>query len=182
MMFYIVECSYSDPASEAEWNEFYSREKLPALISVSGFTTSQRFRALTPGCPVYIAIHTVKDAQVLNSDDYRLKGGGNFSRWQNGITDWRRNLYACQVPAPAISSEEILLLSAQSLDSFNTELGYRPVAMQAVGLDKYPESRILYVVGREVAARFRNASGVYLYEPLTPQLQNVAEAEQQEGQ
>lgn len=54
--------------------------------------------------------------------------------------------------------------------------------MQAVGLDKYPESRILYVVGREVAARFRNASGVYLYEPLTPQLQNVAEVEQQEEQ
>ncbi|MBO0145367.1 sugar ABC transporter, partial [Agrobacterium sp. Ap1] len=38
-MIYMVECSFADPASEAEWNDFYSLDKLPALISVSGFHT-----------------------------------------------------------------------------------------------------------------------------------------------
>ena len=36
-MLYIVECSYADPQSEAGWNRFYSEDKLPALVSVSGF-------------------------------------------------------------------------------------------------------------------------------------------------
>lgn len=46
-MFYLVACSYTDPESEKEWNAFYSLEKLPALISVNGFSSSQRFQALS---------------------------------------------------------------------------------------------------------------------------------------
>ncbi|WP_433635805.1 sugar ABC transporter [Kluyvera georgiana] len=170
-MFYIVECSYSDPQSEAEWNAFYSQIKLPALISVNGFTTSQRFRAVTLGCPVYLAIHTVKNAEVLNSEDYRLKGGGNFSRWQDFITDWHRNLYTCRYPAPVISTEEILLLSAQPIAYLTTQLGYPVWEMQAAGLDKSPEHRLAYVVPHNMAALFMNLPGVDLYEAMTPQLQ-----------
>jgi hypothetical protein len=73
-MWYTVECSYNDAESEEEWNAFYSQQKLPALLSVTGFATSQRFRAVSSGCPVYLAIHTVKDAHTLSSVDYALKG------------------------------------------------------------------------------------------------------------
>ena len=55
-MLYIVECSYADPQSEAGWNRFYSEDKLPALVSVSGFRASQRFRALSSSCPVLLFI------------------------------------------------------------------------------------------------------------------------------
>ena len=58
-MIYTVECSFADPASEAEWNDFYSLEKLPALISVQGFHSSQRFKALRRGCPTYLAVHAI---------------------------------------------------------------------------------------------------------------------------
>ncbi|MFS2225127.1 sugar ABC transporter [Pantoea sp. B65] len=173
-MFYIVECSYTDPKSEEEWNEFYSDEKLPALVSVTGFSTSQRFQALKPGCPVYLAIHTVKDADVINSEEYRLKGGGNFSRWQEHITDWHRNLYKCEGPAPAVSADEILLLSSQPLSFIETGLGYRALAMQASGLDRTPEQRVAYVVGRKNAAQLADLPGAYLYQPLTLQLTNPA--------
>lgn len=37
-MIYTVECSYSDSASEEQWNDFYSLHKLPALISVRDST------------------------------------------------------------------------------------------------------------------------------------------------
>jgi hypothetical protein len=114
-MWYTVECSYNDAESEEEWNAFYSQQKLPALLSVTGFATSQRFRAVSSGCPVYLAIHTVKDAHTLSSVDYALKGGGNFARWQVCITDWHRNLYEAENLAPAISSEEMLLLSAKPI-------------------------------------------------------------------
>lgn len=171
-MFYIVECSYNDPQSEAEWNAFYSRKKLPALISVNGFSTSQRFRALNPGCPAYLAIHTIKNANVLCSEDYRLKGGGNFSRWQACISDWHRNLYTCEDPAPAISTEEILLFSSRPISYLESELGSRALEMQAVGLDKSPKRRFAYILPRETASLFTDAHGVYLYRPITSQLQN----------
>ncbi|WP_413732145.1 sugar ABC transporter [Sodalis sp. RH20] len=177
-MLYIVECTYANPGSEEDWNEFYSREKLPALVSVTGFSTSQRFRALKPGCPVYLAIHTIKDADVISSDEYRLKGGGNFSRWQEHITDWHRNLYECEGPAPAVSSDELLLLSARPIGFIETGLGYRALAMQASGLDKSPERRVAYVLARENAAQLAEVPGAYLYETLTPQLQNPAKGHQ----
>jgi len=167
-MFYTVECSYTDPESEKEWNEFYSLEKLPALISVIGFSTSQRFKSLTPGCPVYLAIHTVKDAEVITSEEYKLMGGGNFSRWQKHITDWYCNLYECEGSVPAVPRDEILLFSTQPL-SFIEELGCRVLKMQASGLDRMPARRIAYVVTREIAAQLADVAGAYLYEPLTSQ-------------
>lgn len=178
-MLYIVECTYNDPKSEEAWNKFYSLEKLPALVSVSGFSTSQRFRARQPGCPVYLAIHTVNDADVIISDEYRLKGGGNFSHWQTHITGWHRNLYECECLAPAVSSEEILLLSSHPISFIETELGYRPLEMQASGLDKFPERRVAYVLAWETAAQLAGAvPDAYLYEPLTTQLQNSVKAHQ----
>lgn len=178
-MLYTVECSYNDPESEEAWNEFYSLEKLPSLVSVTGFSTSQRFRALKPGCPVYLAIHTVNDAKVITSDEYRLKGGGNFSLWQANITDWHRNLYECEYPAPAVSSEEILLFSSQPISFIETELGYRALEMQASGLDKFPERRVAYILERENGVQVARAIlDAYLYEPLTSQLQNSVKANQ----
>jgi hypothetical protein len=73
-MIYTVECSFADPSSEAEWN-FYSLDKLPALISVTGFHTSQRFKALSSGCPVYLALHSIDDLNILTGDEYRHKEG-----------------------------------------------------------------------------------------------------------
>ncbi len=177
-MFYIVECSYNDPKSESEWNEFYSQEKLPALVSVTGFSNSQRFRAVNPGCPVYLAIHTVEDAEVLSSDEYRLKGGGNFSRWQAYITNWHRNLYECECSAPAVSSDEILLFSPQPISFIEIAMGYRALEMEAMGLDKYPKRRVAYILPREHASLLEDVPEVYIYEPLTAQLQNSAKDHQ----
>lgn len=174
-MLYFVECSYRDPESEGEWNEFYSREKLPALVSVTGFRSSQRFRAITPGCPAYLAIHTVKDADVLSSEEYRHKGGGNFSRWQVWITDWQRNLYAYDASAPAISSDEILLLSAQPSSAFVAASIRQATEMHAVGLARSPARRTMCVLPRECALQLIHMPDVYLYEPLTSQLQHAVE-------
>ena len=102
-MIYTVECSFADPGSEAQWNDFYTLEKLPALISVVGFHTSQRFKALTDGCPVYLAVHTMDGLDVLVGEEYRRKGGGNFASWQQHITDWHRNLYSDIGLAPAVA-------------------------------------------------------------------------------
>jgi len=171
-MIYTVECSFSDPRSEAEWNDFYSLEKLPALISVSGFHTSQRFKALSDGCPVYLAVHTIDGLDILTGDEYRRKGGGNFARWQQHITDWHRNLYSDIGLAPAVDTDELLALCASDPDSL-IQRGLEPLAMQAVALEKFPERRWLAKLRLSDARLFEGLSSVSLYEPMTKQLTSV---------
>ncbi|GAB2903219.1 hypothetical protein GCM10027202_35090 [Microvirgula curvata] len=169
-MIYTVECSFADPASEAEWNDFYSLEKLPALISVTGFHSSQRFKSISEGCPVYLAIHTVDGLDVLTGEEYRRKGGGNFARWQQQITDWHRNLYSDIGLAPAVHADELLVLGAKGPDSL-IAMGLEPLGMQAVALEKYPERRWLAILPRSKLHFVETLpEGVDLYEPMTAQL------------
>ncbi|ROM98080.1 MULTISPECIES: hypothetical protein [Pseudomonas] len=169
-MIYTVECNYAEPASEAEWNAFYSLEKLPALISVSGFSSSQRFKALSGNCPAYLALHSVDTPAVLQSDEYRQKGGGNFSRWQSHITDWRRNLYAGLDRAVAVGADEFLLLSEQG-PQILIELGLTPLALHAVALDKRPAHRWLAKLDC-TQAKDSDLQGLDVYCAMTVQLQS----------
>jgi len=165
-MIYTVECSFADPGSEAEWNDFYSLDKLPALISVSGFHTSQRFKALGDGCPTYLAIHTIDGLDVLTSEEYRQKGGGNFARWHQHITDWHRNLYRSTGPAPAVGENELLALCASGPEPL-IRMGLAPSALHAVALEKFPEHRWFAKLDRHSAAL---SSDVQLYAPMAEQL------------
>ncbi|OPA87479.1 sugar ABC transporter [Pseudomonas fluorescens] len=167
-MIYTVECNYADPASEAEWNAFYSLEKLPALISVSGFNTSQRFEALSGDCPAYLALHSVDTLAILQSDEYRQKGGGNFSRWQSHITDWRRNVYAGQDRAVAVGAGEVLLVSEQGPQAL-IGLGLAPIALHAVALDKTPAHRWLAKL-ESTQVRASDLRGLNVYRAMTVQL------------
>jgi hypothetical protein len=176
LMIYTVECSFADPASEAEWNAFYSLEKLPALISVTGFHTSQRFKALSDGCPTYLAVHTIDGLDVLTGEEYRQKGGGNFATWQQHITDWHRNLYSDIGLAPAVSASELLVLCASGPDPL-IQMGLTPLGMQAVALEQFPERRWLAKLPRQTAQLVeRLPDGVHLYSPMTDQLTSARSA------
>lgn len=115
-MLYVVECAYTDPQSEAAWNTFYNQEKLPALVSVPGFYASQRFRALSEGCPCYLALHDIHDATVIDSDAYRRNGGGHFARWQSAIADWHRHLFLTNNTLREVAPDEVLLLGDTAED------------------------------------------------------------------
>ena len=172
VIYYFVECSYNDPDTEVEWNAYYNFQKIPALLSVDGFMTSQRFRAVSKGCPDYLALHTLRDAEVLKSNNYRNQGGGNFSTWQGAITQWRRSLYTAKTPAKAILNNELLLLSHQPLSELGIELGFEGVQMFALGGDIAFSQGVKYRLLAEVALQFRELPGVFIYEPLIPQYQS----------
>ncbi|KIZ40996.1 MULTISPECIES: hypothetical protein [Rhodopseudomonas] len=175
-MIYTVECSFADLGSETEWNDFYSLDKLRALISVSGFHTSQRFKALRGGCPAYLAVHSVDGLDILTGAEYRHKGGGNFARWQQHMTDWHRNLYDGIACAPAFGDGEYLALSATGPDPL-IRLGLAPRAMRAVAMEKFPEHRWLAKVERgKVPGLDRLPEDVQLYAPITAQLTNDVDA------
>jgi hypothetical protein len=163
-MIYTVECSFVDAASEAEWNHFYSEEKLPALISVTGFHTSQRFRALTPGCPTYFAAHSVDGLDILTGEEYRRKGGGNFARWQQHITDWHRNLYAGLDRMPDVGEQDYLLLTATGPGRL-AQLGVMPRSIEAAAMEKLPPSRWLGVVRRSDLPDITGLPGTFMSMP-----------------
>ncbi|NJC70035.1 sugar ABC transporter [Planosporangium thailandense] len=169
-MIYSVECSFAEPSREGEWNEFYSYRKLPALISVSGFHTSQRFKAISAGCPVYLAIHTIDGLDVLDGEEYHEKGGGNFARWQPDITDWHRNLYDGVDLAPDVTTGEILLLTSAGPDVL-TRLGLTPQAMHAVAMERNPEHRWLASApAADIPFLSQLPDAVHVYLPMTPRL------------
>jgi hypothetical protein len=172
-MIYTVECSFADPAYEAEWNDFYSLSKLPALISVTGFHTSQRFKAVGSGCPVYLALHTIDGLDVLTGAEYQVKGGGNFARWQRHITDWHRNLYDGLDRAPAVTSGELLVVCQGDAEPL-LKAGIALFPMHAVALEKFPEHRWIGALDQQSArAAARLSSQVQLYAPMTPQLRSA---------
>ncbi|WP_269507194.1 sugar ABC transporter [Burkholderia sp. IMCC1007] len=176
-MIYAVECSYADPATEAEWNDFYTRIKLPALISVPGFRTSQRLRAVGGDGPVYLALHTIENADVLASVAYRDNGGGNFARWQPHIVAWRRNVYDSAAPAPAAAGHQWLAVSEDAAPFM--QAGIAATAIHAVALDRQPASRWLAVLDRDRTPHMSEKSAVSgaairLYEPMGEQLVSAA--------
>ena len=117
-----------------------------------------------------LPIYSVDTLTVLQSDEYREKGGGTFSGWQSHITDWRRNLYAGQDRAVAVGADEFLLISEQGPHVL-IELGLTPVALHAVALDKTPAHRWLAKLDC-VQARACDLQGLNVYRAMTVQLQS----------
>jgi hypothetical protein len=178
-MIYTVECTFTNPAIESAWNDFYTLEKLPALISVNGFNTSQRFKALSDGCPAYLAIHSIDNLDILQGDEYRQKGGGNFALWQEYITDWHRNLYDGLNRAPAIGQNEHLVVSGIGPEPL-IKMGLTPYQIYAVALERFPEHRWL---AKRTHSTDLNVEllpkGVFLYTPMAVQLTSNRGATQQ---
>lgn len=146
-MLYFVECGFNNSVHEQAWNDFYSHEKLPALISVQGFASSQRFHILRGNNPPYLAIHDIANPEVLNSTEYREKGGGNFARWQSWISDWHRNVYSGG-QAPLLMQHECLLLCQDAAIAQR----YGLQRIQAIALDKNPTERWMGKLPAEQAA------------------------------
>ncbi|HBT4713833.1 hypothetical protein KZX49_11940 [Klebsiella quasipneumoniae] len=169
-MLYVVECAYTDPQSEAAWNTFYNLEKLPALVSVPGFHASQRFCALSEGCPRYLALHDIRDAAVIDSDAYRRNGGGHFARWQSVIADWHRHLYLTTNTLREVAPDEVLLLS----DTAEALPVAAPVVLQPGGLATR-HTRYAAIVPRDDLHHHAATAAVFVYQPITARLRHPAE-------
>lgn len=166
-MLYMVECSFTDPARETEWNRFYSGPKVDSVLAVPGFRSSQRFRAVDAlPCP-YLAIHTVASLQVLTGTNYKSGGGGTFGEWQPYITDWKRNLFdGCEI-APDVGLDERLLVSDRPPADLACE-ALPVIWLRSVGLDRSTPQRAIANVGRDRAEPYVSdvRSGFRVYAPM----------------
>lgn len=163
-MIYMVECAFTDPSREDDWNVFYGGDKLTTLLALPGFRASQRFRAITPTQAPYLAVHSIRDATVLEQNVYRDVGGGTFSGWDALVTNWDRNLFAGMETAPDVSSDDCLVL----LDDKKAAGAVPNVAfswMQIAGLDRTVDQRGLAIVdsrtGNDLAEQMPDSLRVF---------------------
>jgi antibiotic biosynthesis monooxygenase (ABM) superfamily enzyme len=60
----------ADPETEKQFNEWYNKEHIPALLKVPGVISANRFTSLE-GTPKYIAIYELDDPHVRASEAWK---------------------------------------------------------------------------------------------------------------
>ena len=176
-MLYMVECDFADPAQEDAWNAWYSGEKLDDLLSNPGFTATQRFKSVLPRKAAYLAVHSIRSAEVFASSAYKATGGGRFGDWDPALmTNWSRRLFDGIGESPAIGKGELLLVADHDANlpagiavawldgvDWSTVSQYK----NAVALDASVSRRGIAVVPKARSSELSKLPGVSLYEPLT---------------
>ena len=174
-MIYTVECAFSEPSREDEWNAYYSGQKLENLLSLDGFRATQRFRATMQMTAPYLAVHSVRDELVLEQRSYASIGGGTFDGWDNFITNWKRNLFSGIGVAPEVTSNECLIVLDDPKEGEIPSLDF--AWLKIVGLDHSAERRGFAVVDRATGEQFAaNADPVLrVFRPITDRFLSAAE-------
>lgn len=176
-MLYMVECDFDDPAQEDAWNAWYSGEKLDELLSNPGFTATQRFHAVTPRKAAYLAVHSVRDADVFLTAEYKAGGGGRFGDWPPALmTNWSRRLFDGLAESPPVGPDELLVVVDGDVQmppdvpvTWLAGLDWETVSQYkgAVALDASIARRGLAVIPKSRAADIPAGEGVCLFRPLT---------------
>lgn len=176
-MLYMVECDFADPVQEDAWNAWYSGEKLDDLLSNPSFVATQRFKSVTPRKAAYLAVHSIRSADVFGNPAYKATGGGRFGDWDPALmTNWSRRLFDGVGESPAVGKNELLLIADRETDlpagtavtwldgiDWNTVAQYK----NAVALDASIRKRGIAVVPAARSSELSNIPGVSLYGPLT---------------
>lgn len=167
-MIYTVECAFSDPARENTWNAYYDAEKLEALLSVPGFRASQRFRAIMDTPAPYLAVHSIRDATVLDQQVYGKVGGGAFGGWDDLVTNWDRNLFTGMEAAPEVSAEEYLVMLDDPATTNKTS-GVDFTWLEIAGLDRTTPRRGIAIVDQETGVHLarEKPAAIRVFEPIT---------------
>jgi len=165
-MIYTVDCAFTDPSQLSAWNAYYDDEKLPALLTLPGFRASQRFRAITEAPAPYLALHSIRDAAVLDQAVYRDVGGGTFGGWEHSITNWDRNLFTGMEAAPEVSPEQCLVLLDDRAAAKVPEAEFS--WLDIVGLDRTTSQRGIAIVDCGTGERLARDNGdiVRVFTPI----------------
>jgi hypothetical protein len=111
-MIYMVDIVYADPKTESKWNEYYG-EHLRKLLSVPGFLSAQRFKAIGEEPSRFLAVYTVESAAVYDSARYKMIGGiggGGSQDFRANYQSRTRNLFDGMIIAPKINEDQTIFV------------------------------------------------------------------------
>lgn len=66
---------------EEEFNDWYDTEHLADRAASPGFESSHRYDSVTGGPQAYLTLYDLKDIHTLETPEYKLVSGGNFTPW-----------------------------------------------------------------------------------------------------
>ena len=78
------------PEKEAEFNELYNNEHIPALLKVPGVLRASRYTTDDPGAPKHLAIYEMDRPNVRESEDW-VKAA-NSGEWQTKVRPFITNI------------------------------------------------------------------------------------------
>ena len=169
MTIYMVQHAFSRPDWEEEWNAWYGGN-LKVLLSVPGFRTGQRFKALDGSLPRYMAVYTVESPDVFESRIYKDAGGGgiNSQRFRPAYQVWIRNLFEGINTVPEIRDGEYLVcVDSNARDS--DVPGVQPLWLECTGFHMTTPYRGIAVVSEDQVDALCRDSRITVYQPITAQ-------------
>ncbi len=178
-MIYMVELNYSDPSTTKKWNSWYETY-LRQLVSLDGLATAQRFQAVEKGTQFweYLALYTVPNLDVYDTDAYRaIGGGGNASKAFHHAISRRRNVYDGVSRMPEVPETHRVLLCEDTAQGIGLPgILFVPLKASAgnqqagaTKIDGQPERRAIALVDAPSVDQ-RNLSaieGLAVYRPIT---------------
>lgn len=66
---------------EEEFNDWYDTEHLADRAASPGFESSNRYDSVTGGPQAYLTLYDLEDIGTLETPDYKLVSGSNFTPW-----------------------------------------------------------------------------------------------------
>jgi hypothetical protein len=66
---------------EEEFNDWYDTEHLADRVAAPGFESGRRYDSVTGGPRAYLTLYDLAHVHVLDTPEYRLVSGGNFTPW-----------------------------------------------------------------------------------------------------
>jgi hypothetical protein len=172
-MIYMVDHIFANPQTEPAWHEWYTGY-LQKLLSVPGFGSAQRFKALNETPPRFLAMYSVASAAVYDSPAYKNMGGGGSqsARFHGDYRLWTRNLFAGADEVPVVNDGQRVY--ALDSDSPDRKLPFiaKPLWLKSVGLHQTTSYRAIVVLDANAVDAAETAAGGEgrFYAPYTPRL------------
>ena len=76
---------------EEEWNDWYNKEHIPAILQCPGFRNVRRFKSLQGNGPRYIAIYEIENESVRETEEFEKARG--WSKFTPFIIEPRVTIY-----------------------------------------------------------------------------------------
>ena len=136
--------------------------------SYQAFQAFSRAGSVKAAPAPYLAIHSIRDAGVLDQKVYGEAGGGTFGGWDDLVTNWDRNLYAGMEAAPEVSADQMLVMIDDPA-AVQAASGVEIAWLEIAGLDRTVNRRGLGIVDMEAGADLARAQTAPLkvFEPIT---------------
>lgn len=172
-MIYMVDHIFANPQTEPAWHEWYAGY-LQKLLSVPGFGSAQRFKAIGETPSRFLAMYSVESAAVYDSQGYKNIGGGGSqsARFHGDYQLWTRNLFEGANDVPVVNEGQcVYALDSASLDR-KLPLSQMPLWLKSVGLHQTTRYRAIIVLdakGVDAAKTAADGEG-YFYAPYTLRL------------